>query len=125
MLQRPSVVFLGYLLIAVLVKHTVRLVDIAQHRAVDSPQHTVLGLLFAHLQPLHGGLQRVRTHRAQRPRLLQLGLQQCGVVALLLGQLSNLAQHLLLRLRKVLVLSLLHLLPQIVHRILSEHKHRY
>ena len=124
-LQRAVVILVGNLLVAVLVEHAVVLVDIAQHGAVDGPQHTVLGLLLAHLEALHGGLQRVGADAAERPGLLQLGLQQHGIVATALGLGGNLAQQLLLRLRKVIVDGLLHFLPQIVHTILSGDKHRY
>ena len=75
MLQRPVVIFLGNLLMAVLVELAVGFIHIAQHGAVDGPQHTVLGLLLTHLEPLHGRLQRVGAHRAHRPRFLQLSLQ--------------------------------------------------
>ena len=110
-LQCTAVVLVGNLLVQVFVELAVGLIDISQHRAIDGPQHAVLGLLLAHLQSLYGGFQRVGADAAQRAGLAQLGLQQLSIVALSLGYLGNLAQQLLLRLGQILFFGLTHFLP--------------
>ena len=97
--------------LSMLVELSVLGIDMSQDGLTDSLKSHILCLLFACGQPLHERLQRVGRHVAGRLPVFQQCLQQLAILCLALGRCDDLAEHLALCLRQVILLGLLHLIP--------------
>ena len=97
---------------------------LVEHRLVHQSQYRVLRLVVSRHYTVYFGFQRVGCYRRHRLCAHQFCFQQLSVLRLFLGLLYYLLQHLILRLRQVLLLSILHLLPECRIR-LSKYEHRH